>query len=292
MRIAESTTNVILKEMAPFGLRAVVIFCLAVLLFAPVTVELIKTWSTDGDYSHGFLVLPISLCLIWMKRKKLSEMIVKPVWIAFPIVVLSLAGYIISYTTRVHTFTHISMILATLALLVFLTGWRIAREVFFPVIFLSFMFPIPSSYYVLLTNPLKLVITELSSEIIYAFGIPVLREGNLIFLPNMHLEVAEACSGIRSLYSYLMLGSLFAYFSNNWLVRMILLTSAILLAFLVNLVRVSLAGILAFCLGAAVSKGFFHEFQGTVLFVIGFCILFAEFHFLGLISRQQDSSHS
>jgi exosortase len=151
------------------------------------------------------------------------------------------------------------------------------------------MFPIPSAYYILITNPLKLIITKISTHIIYILGIPVYREGNLLFLSTTQLEVAEACSGIRSLYSYLMLACLFAFMSKNRISQMVLLLSTIPLAIFVNILRVTGTAILANYFGSDIAQGFFHEFTGFLLFATGFFFLFIVYYLFERMSFTKKS---
>ena len=253
---------------------------LTLLLFAPVIYQLIHLWSNSDDYSHGFFVIPIAVFMVWQNRQHILTLPVKSLWAGFPIFLIGIIIYYICFVIRFHTLMNLSMILIILALFFFLSGWQITRAVFFPILFLLFMLPIPSAYYILLTNPLKLMITNISATIIGFMGIPVFQEGNLLFFANTHLEVAEACSGVRSLYSYLMLGCLFAMLSKQLSKKIILILSTVPLAILVNIMRVTGTGILASYYGPKVAQGFFHEFTGFFLFAIGLILLFAEFYLL------------
>lgn len=246
-------------------------------LFAPIILELIKNWSTNDDYSHGFFVIPISLYMVWRKRQKLLSLPTKPLWVGLPIFIIGIIIYFISFVVKFHTLTHLSIIVIILSLLLFLTGWQFTKKLLLPVLFLLFMFPIPSAYYIAITNPLKLMITKISAHIIYLIGIPVYRDGNLLFLTNSQLEVAEACSGVRSLYSYIMLGCLFTFMSNRQITKIILIVSTIPLAFMVNIVRVTGTGLLSHYYGPEVAQGFFHEFSGFILFALGFLFLYLEY---------------
>lgn len=262
------------------------LFILAALLFAPVIVELTSVWNTRDDYSHGFFVIPIALYLVWAKREKLLRLPVKPLWVGLPVLAGGAMTYLISFIAKFHTLTHFSMVVTLIGLLLFLVGWQLTKELLLPVLFLLFMFPIPTGYYVLITNPLKLMITTISTHMIDLMGIPVYQEGNLLFLPSTQLEVAEACSGVRSLYSYLMLGCLFAFMSRKRASKIALIISTVPLAILVNILRVTGTGILANFFGPKVAQGFFHEFTGFILFVFGFVILSLMYHFLN--SKDED----
>jgi exosortase len=265
---------------ALFTGKTIILFSLVGLLFAPVIFELFKLWIASEDYSHGFLVMPLSFYMVWRKRKTLLSLRPQPLWVGLPIFVAGMVSYLLSFITKFHTLTHLSMIVILIGLLLFLRGWYSTKELLLPVLFLLFMFPIPSAYYVLITNPMKLFITRISTLLIDLLGVPVYCEGNLLFMASMKLEVAEACSGIRSLYSYLMLGCLFAIMSTKFRSKLFLLVSPVPLAFGVNIFRVAATGVLANYYGPSVSQGFFHEFSGLFLFALGFIVFLGEFYFL------------
>lgn len=262
------------------NIRLFVFLILTTLLFLPLLLKLGKVWISEEDYSHGFFVIPIALLILWQKRSKLLSTPLQPTWLGFPIFLGGAILYLIAYTIKFHTLTYLSMIVTLLGLILFLTGPKWMKGTAISVLFLLFMFPIPSAYYVAITNPLKLIITKISAQLIYLLGIPVYYEGNLLFMSTMQLEVAEACSGIRSIYSYLMLSVIFALMASNRVVQIILIVSTIPLALFINILRVTGTGILANSYGAKVSQGFFHEFSGIALFIVGLILFFAEFQLL------------
>lgn len=270
-------------------IKIVTLSILITLLFAPVILQLIKTWSEQEDYSHGYFVIPISLYMVWQKRQKLQNLPVKASWMGLPILIAGAIVYLVSFLTKFHTLMHLSMIIIVLSLVIFLAGWKFTKELSLPVFFLLFMFPIPSAYYVLITNPLKLFITKISMYIIHLIGVPVYREGNLLFLSSTQLEVTEACSGIRSLYSYLMLGFLFAFISRKRLNKIVLVLSAIPIALSVNILRVTGTGILSDYYSADVAQGFFHQFTGIILFIFGLLVFLAEYSFLNSGTKPKNS---
>lgn len=256
------------------------LFTLIAILFGPVLVRLAGVWRDQEDYSHGFFVIPIALFIVWARRHSLAKIALKPTWLGLPVLIGGILTYMVSFLIRFHTGTFLSMILVLFGVFLFLGGWKVTKILILPTFFLLFMFPIPTAYYILITNPLKLMITEISAQIIHLLGIPVYREGNLIFLASSSLEVAEACSGIRSLYSYLMLGCLFAFLSTKKVSKAVLILSTLPLAIFVNIVRVTGTGVLSNYYGPGVAQGFFHEFTGFVLFFFGFAMLFTEYYFL------------
>ena len=137
------------------------------------------------------------------------------------------------------------------------------------------MIPIPSILMAQVTFPMQLFASKVASRSLDLVGIPVLREGNVILLANTSLEIAEACSGIRSLISLLALSVVFAYISQRvtWK-RVLLVLSTFPIAIIANAARVSGTGVLAHYYGDSVAQGFFHGFSGWILFVVAFVCLF------------------
>lgn len=251
---------------------------LLLLLFAPVFSDLVQRWAEDPDYSHGFLVIPLCGYMIWRRRSSLASQAVNPSWGALPFLLVAVLLYLTSSFARFHTLTYASMMLAVGSLLYFLLGTRIATIMLFPVSLLLFMFPIPAAYYVYVTTPLKLLATAVSQHVIALFDIPVYREGNILYFPNTQLEVVEACSGLRSLYAFLMLAFLFCDFANSKRSRYLILLSTFPLAIAINIVRVVAVGILTYAGYTVVLTPFFHQLSGVLMFCFGlglFCLEFA-----------------
>ena len=260
--------------------RIAALSCLLCLLFAPAMVTLVKVWYTQEDYGHGFFVIPIVGYMLWNKRDRLKELPVRPSWAGFPILVGGSVLYVASTIAKFHTLTYLCMVAIVFGLVLFLAGWRVAREVAPQVALLVFMFPIPSAFYVQITNPLKLAVAKLSTGFVRTVGIPVLREGNLLCLPNSQMEVTEACSGIRSLYSFLMLGCIFAFSAGTGMIKVVLILSAVPLAFFVNVVRVTGTTVLSYYYGPEVAEGYPHLMAGFVVFAIGLALFYVEYTLL------------
>ena len=267
-----------LSSVNPYKLITLII--LVALLFCPAIAKLVKMWGTNDDYSHGFFVIPISFYMVWQRREKLRNLNFQPSWMGLPVLIVGSVSYLIASITKFHSLTHLAMPIVILGLLLFFGGWRLVIELSLPLLFLFFMFPIPSSYYVQITNQLKLVVTKISEESINLMRIPVYREGNILFLASTQLEVTEACSGIRSMYSFLMLSCLFSLFSVRLSPKIVLIISAVPLAMAVNIIRIIVTAVLANFFGEEIAQGFFHQFSGMILFILGLCALFTEYRFL------------
>ena len=140
------------------------------------------------------------------------------------------------------------------------------------------MIPVPYSLLGTVSLPLQLMATKVSAALIQAGGIPVYREGNMLYFVGTQLEVAEACSGIRSIMSLTMLAFVFAaMLPGGWKKKAVLVVSAIPIAMLANIIRISGTGILAHFFGDKVARGFLHEFSGIAIFIFGFAVLLGVF---------------
>jgi exosortase len=161
-------------------------------------------------------------------------------------------------------------------ILLFLYGWEHFKILFFPIAFLLLMIPIPAIIFNQIAFPLQLLASQLGEWAISVVGIPVLREGNVLVLPSTSLEVAEACSGIRSLVSLITLGIAYGYFMDRrvW-VRLLIVASTIPVAIVANGMRVAATGMAAEWIGPDAAQGFFHEFSGWIVFILAFVMILA-----------------
>jgi exosortase len=244
------------------------------LVFTDVFFKLVMAWYTDDNYSHGFLIIPIAAYLAWERRERFWAAPTRPSTFGLVIVLgslLVLTGGILGselFTTR------ISIVGTLIGVLLFLFGWARLRVLAFPMAFLLLMIPIPAIIFNQIAFPLQIFASRVGESALEAVNIPVLREGNVLILPNTTLEVAEACSGIRSLVSLITLAIVFGYFSDPrpW-VRALITVSAIPIAVVTNGARVAGTGIAAYHYGRAAAEGFFHEFAGWLVFMSAFALL-------------------
>ena len=165
-----------------------------------------------------------------------------------------------------------SMIPVMVGIVYCLCGREMTKNVLVPVGFLVCMIPIPSILFNVVAFPLKLFAANIATDVIQFLSIPVVRDGNIIHLTDMTLEVADACSGIRSLMSMIALGVAYAYiFQKSMLKRTILVLFIVPITIITNVARVTGTGILSHYVGPAAAQGFFHEFAGIVVFLVAGC---------------------
>lgn len=245
-----------------------------VLLYFDTIVHMVHDWSTNDNYSHGFLVPFITGYLIWKDRAILSGMKPSPSNIGLICLVASL-GFFVVANIGAELFTmRSSMILVALSGTLFLFGKQITRHVAPAILYLFFMIPFPAIIWNKIALPLKLFATTVAVSVIKILNIPVHQEGNIIQLANTTLEVVDACSGLRSLVSLLALSAAFAMITeHSRLKKMILFLSAVPLAIILNVIRLTMTAVLSKYYGPKVAQGFFHDVSGMLVFVVAMVLL-------------------
>jgi len=253
---------------------AIIVACLVILYFR-VLQGLVSDWLHLPDFSHGFLIPIVSLYFVYERRKELSVLNPSTAWGGFGLIVFGILLLLLGNLATEYFTMRFSILVVLAGIILFLLGKEFYKTLLFPLVFLVFMIPIPSVLMDRITFPMQLFASEVAARSLYLIGIPVLREGNIIQMANTSLEVAEACSGIRSLISLLALSVVFAYFSQKetWK-RILLVLSTFPIAIIANAARVTGTGILADHYGDKVAHGFFHGFSGWLLFVVAFVCLF------------------
>jgi exosortase len=212
--------------------------------------------------------------LVWRQRDRLAVTERRPALIGLPIVAFSLA-VLLTGTAGIEFFMmRTSAVGVAAGAILFLAGWRWLRVLLFPLAFALLMIPLPAIIFYQIAFPLQLLATRFGVAVLQVAGIPVLREGNLIVLARTTLEVAEACSGIRSLVSLFALALLYGYFIDPRPGRRLFIAfSSVPIAIIANGIRVAGTGIAAHYIGPAAATGFLHEFSGSVVFAASFLLL-------------------
>ncbi len=254
-------------------------------LYRHVFVDLVSDWYHDDNYSHGFLIIPLALYLAWERRALFASAKPRPSNLGLVVVLGSLAMLFVGVLGVEFFTTRLSMLGIIAGALLFLYGWEHLRVLFFPIAFLLLMIPIPAIIFNQVAFPLQLLASRFGEWTLMLFQIPVLREGNVMNLANTSLEVAEACSGIRSLISLLTLGIVYGYFAESRLwMRFLLALATVPVAIAANAFRVAGTGMAAHYFGAEAAEGFFHSFSGWLVFLVAFSMLFVCHRLLRLIA--------
>ena len=269
-----------------------------VFTFATVLVKLVHDWWTDENYSHGLLIPFIIGYILWTQREKLARVPVKSsTLLGGTAVILGLFGLWAGVAGAELYTQRLSLVLLLAGTVVYFWGLRLLRFLLVPFGLLFLALPIPAIIFNKIAFPLQLFASRCAVYSMSLFGIPVLRQGNIIELKPLNsfatkkLEVVEACSGIRSLMTLITLAVVFAYFTHTppdqpsgkrfgwlrsyWFWRStIIVISAVPIAILTNAFRVSGTGILAHYYGTEVADGFFHSFSGWAIYIVAFILLF------------------
>lgn len=244
-------------------------------LYSDIFALLVKDWWTDPNFSHGFFVPAFSILVVWQKRKVLATIPAQPSWSGLTIVALALSVYVLGVVGAELFLSRSSFILLIAGLIVYFQGWRYFRVLIFPWAFLFLMVPLPTLVFSQITLPLQFLASNLASSLLAWVGVPVLREGNIIQLPTMSLEVVEACSGIRSLVSLVTLAIIYGYLlESSAFLRVVLAVAAVPIAIAANSLRVTGTGLLGLYWGPDKAEGFFHTFSGWIVFMLSLGMLF------------------
>lgn len=238
-------------------------------VYARVLAQLGGDWIHDPNYSHGVLVPLISGFLLWRGRKDFQSMPIAPMNVGL-IGVLCAALLLVAGVAGAEVFTErVSFVLLLASLVLFLAGRAWFKKAAFPLAFLLLAIPLPYVVYYSLTAPMQAMAARAAVTGLGWVGVPALAQGNIIHLPETSLEVAEACSGIRSLYAFLALGALMAHsMAIPFWGKMLVFLSTIPLSIAANAVRVWGSGISAHLAGPQAVEGTAHELFGLVVFGI------------------------
>lgn len=257
------------------------------ILFSHVLLKLLKDWSQNPNYSHGFLIPFITGYMIWEKRQDLFSIRFKPRNWGIMIIFAGMIAFILGNLGAELFTTRIAMIITIYGLSFYLMGTEITKKLTIPFAYLLFMVPIPYIVWNKIAFPLQLLTSRLAESVVYLFGIAILRDGNILYLENITLEVADACSGLRSLMTMLALSSAFSFLCKlSKMKKWILFISAIPIAIGVNVIRISLAALIAKYLGKHIVEGMTHQVSGLFIFLFGLVLLTVVYEFLSKVRKK------
>lgn len=244
-------------------------------LYSDVLARLAIQWWTDPNFSHGFFVPAFSAFVVWQERERLARIPLRPSWWGALVISFALALLVVGTIGAELFLARVSLVILLAGIVILLWGWAHFRALLFPWAVLFLMIPIPSIIFNQITFPLQILASKVAAWVLPLAGVPVLREGNIINLPAMPLEVAQACSGIRSLLSLVTLAIIYGYMmeSRNW-VRAVLALASIPIAVAANSFRIVGTGLLVQYWDPDKAEGFFHAFSGWLIFVVSLLMLF------------------
>lgn len=253
----------------------VILGLLLAVVYFRIAGKLVFDWYDIPDYSHGFLVPLFSVYIMWENREVIRSTPIRQSWAGLPLVLLGLCTVILGVYGADLFLSRTSFLILLAGLIWTLLGRAMLRTLMFPLLTLMLAIPFPEIVFNKITFPLQLLATQLASGILSMVGVPVLYEGNVIQLPVMKLEVAEACSGIRSLMSLFTLAIFYGYFLERGIWRRVILALAsVPIAVAANAARIVGTGLCVQYWDPDKALGFFHEFSGWVMFVISLILLY------------------
>ena len=246
--------------------------------------KLVSAWLEIPDYSHGVLVPIFAAYLIWVKKDRLLKTKIEPTWTGIAVVVLALALLLLGELGAELFLSRVSLIVLFAGLILAFAGWQLLVELRFVLLVLFLAVPLPTIVFNQIALPLEGLASKLASVLLHTLGVPALRLGNLIVLPDMRLEVAEACSGIRSLVSLFTLAIFYGYFlEKTYIRRCVLALASIPIAIAANAIRIFGTGMCVQYWDADKALGFFHQFSGWVMFLVSVGCLSVVHYFMLLI---------
>lgn len=267
--------KLLLERWPQIALAASVLVVLGV-LFHNTFHYLVFKWHME-EYSHGWLIPPISAYLLWRRRAQLAGLPRDGAWMGFALVVLGLLLFFLTFFITVVGADAYAMMVVVVGLALATLGWQGFRVAMVPIALLFLMIPLPQFWYFNLSSELQLLSSQLGVAIMRVFGVSVFLQGNVIDLGDYKLQVAEACSGLRYLFPLMTLGALVAYlFDGRTWMRWVLFVSTAPITVIMNSVRIGAIGILVDQFGIAQAEGFLHAFEGWVIFMVCFFTLLLE----------------
>jgi exosortase len=256
-------------------------------LYGSILARLFLQWvgpARDPNFEHGIFVPLFAGFVLWQDRRRLQSIAPEPSWAGLPVLAVSLVMLILGVLGAELFFSRVSLLVMLAGLIILFQGWTFFRAVLFPWAVLILMIPIPNIVLQQVTFPLQLLASKLATGLLELVGVPVLRQGNVIVLASMPLDVAEACSGIRSLLTLVTLAIIYSYLTEkrNW-ARVLLTCSAVPIAVVANGFRIFGTGLLVQYWDPEKAEGFFHTFSGWLIFVVALMLLFGVHRVINLV---------
>lgn len=257
-------------------------------LFLPTFHQLSQTVWKSEEQGHGPIILAVSAWLLWQQRGALAAAAAQGAGAAaWALLAFGLLLYVLGRSQDILLFEVGALMPLAAASLALLFGWRVVRLAIFPLLFLVFMVPLPAALIDSLTAPLKQSVSVIAENLLYLAGYPIARTGVVLSVGQYQLLVADACSGLNSMFSLSALGLLYLHIVRHppvWR-NAVLLLSILPIAFLANVVRVMILVLVTYHFGDEAGQGFIHGAAGMVLFIIALGLLIGLDSLLGLAAR-------
>jgi len=260
--------------------RAAVVFALATtigVVYGGTIAGLCREWTSSPDASYGLLLTGVALASIWARRADLARALTTPRATASGFVALAvgLLLYLVGQLGADVFLTRVSLVAVITGSIWFVAGTATVRVIAAPLLFLLIAVPLPALVVNAITLPMQLTASRIAEHTLAAGGMAVFRDGNVLELPSASLEVAEACSGLRSAISLAAIGVLLASTQPTWPRRIALVAAAVPIAIVVNGLRIAATAVATEEWGADAATGAWHTFGGWITFIGSVAILIA-----------------
>jgi len=267
----------------PFVVLAGVLSVGLVWFYWPTLCEMVKRWSTDPRYAHGYLVPAFSLVLLWLRRDRLAALAPRPSWGGLALIGIGLALRLTGAFVYFGWLEAASLLPAVAGLCVLIRGWPSLRWSWPAIAFLVFMLPLPFQLEGALAFPLQRVATKVTTYALQTLGFPALAEGNVIHLDDVEIGVVEACSGLSMLFTFIAMATgVVLVIRRPWLDKVLIVASAIPISLIVNMTRITVTGVLHETVGSRLANLVFHDLAGWLMMPMALGLLWLE---LELLSR-------
>jgi exosortase B len=248
-------------------------------MYAPTYYNLANTIWQGEEQAHGPLVLMVVIYFIWHLREHYLAGTAnkeRPILGSLSLLI-GLLLYVVGRSQDILIFEIGSQIPALIGILLITRGARAIRALWFPLFFIMFMIPLPGFIVDAITGPLKQQVSELAEAFLYTAGYPVARSGVTLTIGQYQLLVADACSGLHSMFSLTAMGLLYLYIMQHrsWILNGVLISSLLPIAFVANTVRVIILVLVTYFFGYEAGQGFVHKFAGILLFIVSLLFLVA-----------------
>ena len=246
------------------------------ILYVPVFYKAATGYWQNDEHAHAPIILAVILWLIWTKRAALfaSPFQAAPAT-GIALLVFGLSLYVAGRAFGIALFEIVALAPIFAGVVLAMRGWKTLRVFWFPILFIAFMVPLPGTFTDALTGPLKQLVSEITEQVLYSAGYPIARNGVTLTIGQYQLLVADACSGLNTMFSLSALGMLFIYVMArpSWLHNFIMLASILPIAFIANVIRVLVLILITYHFGDEAGQGYLHGSAGIVLLMVSLIAL-------------------
>jgi exosortase B len=261
-------------------------------LYLPTYLDLSRRiWPTD-EQGHGPIILGVSLWLMFGLRHTVAALPVRPEKGAgLGVLLFGVLLYVLGRTQGMLVFEVFSQIVVLIALILLMLGRQALMVLWFPLFFLLFMVPLPGNVLASVTGPLKMAVSAVAADILYAMGYPVARAGVILTVGPYQLLVADACAGLNSMFTLEALGLLYLNLIRSTSKRRNIALALLIIpiSFFANIIRVMILVLVTYHYGDEAGQGFVHSFAGMVLFLVGITLMISTDKMLRMIFRIKEA---